>query len=192
MSEKELVRVPDEATSSSAKLLLANNLLVEKLITALRRIGAEHKGVHLDRYLEKEVMDMFAINNVGSVQEVSKTMNISLKKFQDSVEGKFSKLEGWGTDHNVMLKSFIDERFQLANVIKSMKKDSEKVLNDNNINKEHLVREKNYSDKMFALLMQFNQLVPRSLNALDSSGNKELVQSFKLLLAEIQRLTEIY
>ncbi len=77
-------------------------------MAALRKIGAENRNVNLDSYLEKEVMAMFDVSFSGSVKKVNDSFNSQLKKFQSSIEGKFSKLSGWGTDHNVMLKSFID------------------------------------------------------------------------------------
>lgn len=66
-------------------------------------------------------MAMFDVNFNGSVKRVNDSFKSQLGKFQQSIESKFSKLNGWGTDHNIMLKSFIDERFQLANVIKRTK-----------------------------------------------------------------------
>ena len=77
-------------------------------------------------------MAMFDLSFTGSVSKVSSNFNSQLKKFQNSIEGKFSKLAGWGTDHNVMLKSFIDERFQLANVIKRTKEINQQLTKENN------------------------------------------------------------
>lgn len=77
-------------------------------------------------------MTMFDINFNSSVKKVNQNFNSQLKKFQSSIQSKFSKLNGWGTDHNIMLKSFIDERFQLANVIKRSKEVNAQLTKENN------------------------------------------------------------
>lgn len=130
--EKEIVRVPRQKSAEEAKDELAKVLLIEQLLSALRKIGAENRNINLDNYLEQEVMAMFDLSFTGSVSKVSSNFNSQLKKFQNSIEGKFSKLAGWGTDHNVMLKSFIDERFQLANVIKRTKEINQQLTKENN------------------------------------------------------------
>ena len=118
--EKEIVRISAK-TSQQTKEELSRALLIEQLLAALRKIGVENRNINLNTYLDTEVMNMFSLDFSGSVSKVNSSVNSSLKKFSSSIESKFSKLNGWGTDHNHMLKSFIDERFQLASVIKGMK-----------------------------------------------------------------------
>lgn len=67
---------------------------------------------------------MFGVTFTGNVDRVTRSFQQQFDKFQRSIEKKFSKLAGWSTDHNMMLKAFIDERFQLANVIKLAKENN--------------------------------------------------------------------
>jgi hypothetical protein len=93
-------------------------MLIEQLLAALRKIESDHKGVNLRNYLEDEVMDMFGTVFNGSVSNVTDSFSRNLKKFTTAVMRKFDKLDGWNIEQEDMLKSFIDERFQLASVIK--------------------------------------------------------------------------
>ena len=71
---------------------------------------------------------MFGFGFNGTVSHVNQEFEGKhLKKFASTIENKFSKLAGWGSDHNMMLKSFIEERFLLANVVKSSNENIEKV-----------------------------------------------------------------
>lgn len=63
-------------------------------------------------------MNMFSFVFKGSLKIVGEAFNAQMKKFEESVINKFSCLGGWSIDHNMMLKSFIDERFELATGIK--------------------------------------------------------------------------
>ena len=64
---------------------------------------------------------MFGFGFNGTVSHVNQEFEGKhLKKFASTIENKFSKLAGWGSDHNMMLKSFIEERFLLHK--KSLKK----------------------------------------------------------------------
>jgi len=42
-----------------------------------------------------------------------------LKSFSDSVNRKFESLGPWSLDHQLMLNSFLQERFLMANLVKS-------------------------------------------------------------------------
>lgn len=105
--QKEIVRVSAK-TAQQSKEELSRAILIEQLLAALRKIGVENRNINLNNYLDPEVMDMFSVDFSGSVSKVGSNVNNSLRKFQSSVESKFSRLDGWGSDHNVMLKSFID------------------------------------------------------------------------------------
>lgn len=117
-------------------------------------------------------MAMFDISFSGTVNKVSSNVNSQLKKFQSSIEGKFSKLSGWGTDHNIMLKSFIDERFQLANVIKRTKEVNQQLTKENNELREKLERERDVPVKIIELLIEFNQFIPNILSVLDRERHR--------------------
>ena len=49
-----------------------------------------------------------------------------LKSFSDSVNRKFESLDPWTKDHQLMLNSFLQERFLMANVVKSANSEIEK------------------------------------------------------------------
>ena len=48
---KEIVRVPREKTAEEAKDELSKVLLIEQLISALRKIGAENRNINMEKYL---------------------------------------------------------------------------------------------------------------------------------------------
>ena len=127
---------------------------------------------------------MFDVNFSGSVKRVNDSFKSQLGKFQQSIESKFSKLNGWGTDHNIMLKSFIDERFQLANVIKRTKEINAQLTKENNDLREKLERERDIHVKIIELLIEFNQFMPRILSVLDKDKHRELYDSYTKLVGK--------
>mgnify|MGYP007104980912 FL=1 len=129
-------------------------------------------------------MAMFDVNFSGSVKRVNDSFKSQLGKFQQSIESKFSKLNGWGTDHNIMLKSFIDERFQLANVIKRTKEINAQLTKENNDLREKLERERDIHVKIIELLIEFNQFMPRILSVLDKDKHRELYDSYTKLVGK--------
>ena len=129
-------------------------------------------------------MAMFDVNFSGSVKRVNDSFKSQLGKFQQSIESKFSKLNGWGTVHNIMLKSFIDERFQLANVIKRTKEINAQLTKENNDLREKLERERDIHVKIIELLIEFNQFMPRILSVLDKDKHRELYDSYTKLVGK--------
>jgi len=49
-----------------------------------------------------------------------------LKSFSDSIHRKFESLGSWSMDHQLMLNSFLQERFLMANLVKSANNEIEK------------------------------------------------------------------
>lgn len=45
--------------------------------------------------------------------------NIKLKQFSDSIYRKFESLGQWSLDHQMMLNTFLQERFMMANLVKN-------------------------------------------------------------------------
>lgn len=115
-------------------------MLIEQLLAALRKIESDNKGVNLRNYLEDEVMEMFGVVFNGSVSNVTDSFNRNLRKFSSAILKKFDKLDGWTIEQEDMLKSFIDERFQLASVIKEMKDQNRSLKDENSELNEKLVR----------------------------------------------------
>jgi hypothetical protein len=107
----------------SVKMELSLSLLVEKLITELKRVKKQNPNINLD--LEEDVRLLFFTeldSNVGLQGEMSG----KLKTFSDSVHRKFESLGSWTKDHQLMLNSFLQERFLMANVVKSANLEIEK------------------------------------------------------------------
>lgn len=57
---------------------------------------------------------------------VSGDFNARLKSFADSVYRKFESLGAWSVDHQMMLNSFLQERFLMANLVKNANLEIEK------------------------------------------------------------------
>lgn len=57
---------------------------------------------------------------------VSADFNARLKSFSDSVYRKFESLGNWSLDHQMMLNSFLQERFLMANLVKNANFEIEK------------------------------------------------------------------
>ena len=53
-------------------------------------------------------------------------MAARLKSFSDGINRKFESLGNWSTDHQLMLNSFLQERFLMANLVKSANQEIEK------------------------------------------------------------------
>lgn len=49
-----------------------------------------------------------------------------LKLFSDSIQRKFESLGNWTLDHQLMLNSFLQERFIMANIVKNSNMEIEK------------------------------------------------------------------
>ena len=139
-NQKEIVRVPYEKTAEEKREELSRVMLIEQLLASLRKIESDHKSVNLKNYLEDDVMDMFGVIFNGSVNNVTDSFNRNLRKFTSVIMKKFDKLDGWTIEQEDMLKSFIDERFQLASVIKEMKEQNRSLKDENNELQEKLVR----------------------------------------------------
>ncbi len=101
---------------------LSLSLLVEKLILELKRIKRENPNVNLD--LEDDVRLLF-FTDLDS-RSIDGDMSLKLKSFSDSVNRKFESLGPWSTEHQLMLNSFLQERFLMANLIKNANLEIEK------------------------------------------------------------------
>lgn len=60
---------------------------------------------------------------------MSGDFNAKLKSFADSVYRKFESLGSWSVDHQIMLNSFLQERFLMANLVRNANIEIEKVKN---------------------------------------------------------------
>jgi hypothetical protein len=97
---------------------LSLSLLVEKLILELKRIKRENPNINLD--LEEDVRLIFFAELDGPGRALPDgDISLRLKSFSDSVNRRFESLGSWSLDHQLMLNSFLQERFLMANLVKS-------------------------------------------------------------------------
>jgi hypothetical protein len=96
---------------------LSLSLLVEKLILELKRVKKENPQVNLD--LEDDVRLIFFAEIDGAGRGLEADFGGKLKSFSESVNRKFQSLGPWSLDHQLMLNSFLQERFLMANLVKS-------------------------------------------------------------------------
>lgn len=102
---------------------LTLSLLVEKLIIELKRIRKDNPNVNLQ--LEDDVRLIFFTELEQGSNLVSGDFNAKLKSFADSVYRKFESLGNWSIDHQ-MVNSFLQERFLMANLVKTANLEIEK------------------------------------------------------------------
>ena len=101
----------------SLKMELTLSLLVEQLIVELKRVKKDNPNVNLN--LEDDVKLIFFTELDSGNRLVGEEFNSKLKSFSDSVYRKFQSLGDWSMDHQMMLNSFLQERFLMANLIKN-------------------------------------------------------------------------
>lgn len=108
----------------SIKMELTLSLLIEKLILELKRIRKDNPNISLQ--LEDDVKLIFFTEIEQGSNLVSGDFNAKLKSFADSVYRKFESLGNWSIDHQMMLNSFLQERFLMANLVKNANLEIEK------------------------------------------------------------------
>lgn len=106
---------------------LTLSLLVEKLIIELKRLKKESPNLNLQ--LEDDVRLIFFTELEKDSSLVSADFNLRLKSFSDSVYRRFESLGNWSVDHQMMLNSFLQERFMMANLVKNANLEIEKSKN---------------------------------------------------------------
>ena len=122
VEKDRIVSLPKD--DRSLKMELSLSLLVEKLILELKRIKKENPRVDLN--LDEDVRLLFFSELEGSGANLNTELSHKLKSFSDSVNRKFESLGPWTKDHQLMLNSFLQERFLMANVVRSANSEIEK------------------------------------------------------------------
>ena len=112
----KIVRVPTQ-DEKSIKMELSLSLLVEKLINELKRIKTTNPNINLQ--LEDDVKFIFFTEFGAPSGIVNSQLTDQLKVFSDSVQRRFESLGPWSLDHQMMLNSFLQERFVMANIVKT-------------------------------------------------------------------------
>lgn len=101
--------------------------MVEKLILEIKRIRKENPNLNIQ--LEDDVKLIFFEDLGANNALVSGDFNAKLKSFADSIYRKFEALGSWSFDHQMMLNSFLQERFLMANLVKNANMEIEKTKN---------------------------------------------------------------
>lgn len=136
VEKDRIVHLPKQ-DERSLKMELSLSLLVEKLILELKRIKQENPQVNF--HLEDDVKLIF-FAELGAGNVVEGDLAGKLKTFSDSVNRKFESLGTWSLDHQLMLNSFLQERFLMANLVKSANLEIEKSKTLQLRNSEHMRR----------------------------------------------------
>lgn len=122
--EKDRIVSLAKSDDRSVKMELTLSLLVEKLIMELKRVRKDNPNVKLQ--LEDDVNLIFFSELDSQSQMNSGEFSGKLKSFSDSVYRKFESLGAWSVDHQLMLNSFLQERFLMANLVKTANLEIEK------------------------------------------------------------------
>lgn len=124
--EKEInipVLVPTK-DSISIRNELSLSLLVEKLITEIKRIKKSNNGVQLA--LDEDVQLIFFNELFGGAQ-LGEDLNAQLKSYKESSYSKLLSFgKTWSTDHELMVNTVLQERFNMANMIRHANLEIEK------------------------------------------------------------------
>jgi hypothetical protein len=122
VEKEKIVTLPKD--DRSLKMELSLSLLVEKLILELKRLKHDYPNINFN--LEDDVRLIFFSELSGPGQAIEGDLSLKLKSFSESVNRKFESLGSWSVDHQLMLNSFLQERFLMANLVKSANFEIEK------------------------------------------------------------------
>ena len=114
VEKEKIVALPKD--DRSVKMELSLSLLVEKLILELKRLKKQNPSLNLE--LEEDVRLLLFSELDGPVSGIDTELSSKMRTFSDSVNRKFESLGPWTKDHQLMLNSFLQERFLMANVVK--------------------------------------------------------------------------
>lgn len=137
VEKDKVVTVPTQ-DERSIKMELTLSLLVEKLIVEMKRLRKDNPSLNVQ--LEDDVKLIFFSELDGGSNVVGGDFNAKLKSFSDSVYRKFESLGNWSFDHQMMLNSFLQERFLMANLIKNANLEIEKSKSISTRRDEHLTK----------------------------------------------------
>ena len=126
VEKDRIVQLPTQ-DERSIKMELTLSLLAEKLILELKKIKKANPSLNLD--LEDDIKMIFFSELDAYPKGVDENFNRRLKEFSDSIYRKFESLGHWSLEHQLMLNTFLQERFMMANLVKNANSEIEKVRN---------------------------------------------------------------
>ena len=127
--------------------------MVEKLILELKKIKKANPSLNLD--LEDDIKMIFFSELDTYPKGVDENFNRRLKEFSDSIYRKFESLGHWSLEHQLMLNTFLQERFMMANLVKNANSEIEKVRNIELEQEERLKLLQNEFRGIKEMVMQF-------------------------------------
>lgn len=123
VEKDNIVKVPTQ-DERSIKMELTLSMLVEQLIMELKNVKKANPNVQFN--LDDDVKLIFFSELESSSRSVGDDFNMKMKQFSDSIYRKFESLGHWSYDHQLMLNSFLQERFLMANLVKNANVEIEK------------------------------------------------------------------
>ena len=94
---------------------LSLSILVEKLIAELRRVK-QKTGVNFE--LDEDIRLIF-FNELNSSVPLEGDLLQKLQNYSNHVNRQFQSLGSWTSDQEIMLKSFLQERFLMAEMLQN-------------------------------------------------------------------------
>lgn len=116
VEKDRIVQLPTQ-DQRSIKMELTLSLLVEKLILELKKIKQTNPSLNLE--LEDDIKLIFFSELDSYPRAVGDDFNKKLKDFSDAIYRKFDSLGNWSYEHQLMLNTFLQERFMMANLVKN-------------------------------------------------------------------------
>ena len=110
----KIVNIPTQ-DEDSLKMELSLSVLVEKLIGELRRVK-QKTGVNLE--IDDDIKLIF-FNELDSSVPLEGELLQKLQNYSSYVNRQFSSMGAWTVDQELMLKSFLQERFLMAEMIQT-------------------------------------------------------------------------
>lgn len=95
---------------------------------------------------------------------------------------------GWTKDHQLMLKSFLEERFVLANIVKSANEEIKAGRKQNEVLSAENARVNAMLQEMFQALIENKNMMPDIMGSLSRDKSAPLFTAYSLL---VQRFDEV-
>lgn len=120
---EKIVRVPTQ-DEKSLRMELTLSLLVEKLIMELKRIREAGK---IDLQLDEDIKLIF-FGELKATSQLEGALSQQIQSYSSRIMRQFESLGSWSIEHQLMLNSFLQERFLMAELVHNANLEIEKAL----------------------------------------------------------------
>ena len=117
----KIVQLPTQ-DEKSVRMELTLSLLVEKLIMELKRVK-DKSGVNLE--LDEDIKLIF-FGELRNQSQMEGGFANQIKSYSAQIMRQFESLGNWSMDHQLMLNSFLQERFLMAELVHNANMEIEK------------------------------------------------------------------